>query len=229
MFTLESGPRSGQTPWDYVLGPNSGKRDPETRYAAVHLCATHGPPRLLEQLLVLHPDASTWKVLRYGESALQYVVQADKDKAQLEKAKIILKHNPDCVRYVNNKGWTPLAYAISEDNIDLLKLFIAHELSHPTSEKFPTKAYSIRSTGINSIFSSGIDADPAPVFKVKSAEAVSAFLDAGIEELELTRNIDGAPLLHVCIMRKMLTSEIARKLASQVRKLYKNGFEEVKI
>ena len=57
----------------------------------------------------------------------------------------------------------------------------------------------------------------APVFKVRSAEAVSAFLDAGIDELLLTRNIDGAPLLHVCIMRKILTPEIARKLASQVK------------
>ena len=73
-------------------------------------------------------------------------------------------HNPG-VRYANNKGWTPLAYAVTEDNVDLLKLFIGHELSHPTSEKFPTKAYSMRSTSITSIFSSGIDADPAPVFK----------------------------------------------------------------
>ena len=56
----------------------------------------------------------------------------------------------------------------------------------------------------------------APVFKVRSSEAVSAFLDAGIDELLLTRNADGAPLLHVCIMRKILTSDIASKLASQV-------------
>ena len=52
---------------------------------------------------------------------------------------------------------------------------------------------------------------------MKSAEAVSAFLDAGIEELELTRTVDGAPLLHVCIMRKILTPEIASKLVSQVK------------
>ena len=97
---IESPPRSGKTPWDYVLGPNSGKRDPETKYAAVHLCASHGPPRLLEQLLVLHPDSSTWKGVRLGETPLHYVVKADKDAAQLEKAKILLKHDPDCVRYI---------------------------------------------------------------------------------------------------------------------------------
>ena len=45
------------------------------------------------------------------------------------------------IRYVNNKGWTPLIYAVSEDNVELLELFIQHELAHPTSEKFPTKAY----------------------------------------------------------------------------------------
>ena len=74
----------------------------------------------------------------------------------------------------------------------------------------------MHSTSITSLFSSGIDADPAPVFKAKSSEAVSAFLDAGIEELELTRGADGAPLLHVCIMRKILTPGIASKLVSQV-------------
>ena len=62
-------------------------------------------------------------------------------------------------RYVNNKGWTPLIYAVSEDRVELLKLLIAHEVSHPTSEKFPIKAYSIHS----------IDADMAPVFKVSVA------------------------------------------------------------
>ena len=59
----------------------------------------------------------------------------------------------------------------------------------------------------------------APVFKVRSSEAVSAFLDAGIDELLLTRNVDGAPLLHVCIMRKILTPNIASKLESQVKTL----------
>ena len=106
--------RSGKTPWDYVLGPNSGMRDPETRYAAIHLCASHGPPQLLEQLLVLHHDSSSWKVLKFGETALHYVTKADKDLSQLEKAKILLRHNPNCVRYANNKGWTPLAFAVRD-------------------------------------------------------------------------------------------------------------------
>ena len=81
-----------------MLGPNSGRRDPETNYSAVHLCATHGPPRLLEQLLALHPDSSTWKGLRLGETPIHYVVKADKDVAQVEKAKILLRHDPDCLR-----------------------------------------------------------------------------------------------------------------------------------
>ena len=63
---------------------------------------------------MLHHDSSSWKGLRLGDTALHYVARADKDPAQLEKAKILLRHNPNCVRFANNKGWTPLAFAVRD-------------------------------------------------------------------------------------------------------------------